>query len=102
MANGNLSILLVWSCLIKSYLSDECSSESLETSNIDWKVANKELDHEENNAKCECCIAVSYVLHVTFETAHKNFPDTNRRLSYTDIIDTTGKLARSNKLCYIK
>ena len=86
-----LNILLVWSYLWKSCFSEECPSDSSEISNNVWSPTNEEAVTEENTVSCECCIAVSYVLHTSFESAHKNRPDTIGRLSYPDILDITGK-----------
>lgn len=99
MVSEIFKIFIVWSCLLKSCLSQESSSDSPEESNNGWKSlvawnpTDEEVKIEENTVNCECCIATSYVLHSSFESAHKNRPDTIGRLSYPDIIDITGKQA---------
>ena len=63
------------------------------------KETSKEyIDAEENTVHCECCIAVSHVLHLSFETAHKKLQKSIGRLSYVDIIDITGKPAIQNSI----
>ena len=51
----------------------------------------EEHDIQEATAKCEVCIAVSYIFHSNFETAHKSMPSSMTKLPYVDIIDITGK-----------
>ena len=92
-------IILVWNGLFDSSISEECSSESSE--NVEWIPTNKEHAIEEITVRCECCIAVSHVLHFTFESAHKKIPDTQERLTYTDIIDVTGKPIIRNRGIFI-
>ena len=92
-------IILVWNGLFDSSISEECSSESSE--NVEWNPTNKEHTIEEITVRCECCIAVSHVLHFTFESAHKKIPDTQERLTYTDIVDVTGKPIIRNRGLFI-
>ena len=82
-----LSYLILLSCLLKPSLLEECPAEA--NDNTEWD--EKEHSIKDSIAACECCIAVSHVLHSTFESAHKKLPDTMKRLSYADIIDVTGK-----------
>ena len=87
MPLSKLSCLILLSCFFKTSLLEECPANA---------GANHEWDEKEHSIKdaiaaCECCIAVSHVLHSTFESAHKILPDTVNKLSYADIIDVTGK-----------
>ena len=100
MAGWNLikfSVLL--SNFLRLCLSDDetCSdpSEMLDAKNERMRHMSKDdIDAEEGTILCECCIAVSHVLHFSFEAAHKTVPKSIGRLSYTDIIDITGKQAK--------
>ena len=87
MPLSKLSSLILLSCLLKTSLLEECPANS--EANHEWD--EKEHSIKDSIAACECCIAVSHVLHSTFESAHKKLPDTVKRLSYADIIDVTGK-----------
>ena len=58
------------------------------------ETSKEYVNAEENTVHCECCIAVSHVLHFSFETAHKTVPKSVGKLSYVDIIDITGKQAK--------
>ena len=78
---------------MKTSLLEECPANS--EANHEWD--EKEHSIKDSIAACECCIAVSHVLHSTFESAHKKLPDTMKRLSYADIIDVTGKKSRHFK-----
>ena len=84
-------LVILLPCFLKDCLSETCSSDPLKESNNVWIPTNEEAKIEENTVKCECCIAVSYVLHTSFESAHRNRPDTIGKLAYPDIIDITGK-----------
>ena len=81
-----ISNVLIFSCLLKSYFSEEFHDNPSQ-----WIPTNEEHNIEEKTVSCECCIAVSHVLHSTFESSHKKLPDKIKRLSYTDIVDITGK-----------
>jgi len=85
MPLSKLSSFILLSCFFETSLLEECPANS---------EANQKWDEKQHSiidsiAACECCIAVSYVLHSTFESAHKKLPDTVKRLSYADIIDVT-------------
>ena len=87
MPLSKLSSFILLSCFFKTILLEECPANP---------EANQKWDEKQHSiidgiAACECCIAVSHVLHSTFESAHKKLPDTVKRLSYADIIDVTGK-----------
>ena len=93
MPLSKLSSFILLSCFFETSLLEECPANS---------EANQKWDEKQHSiidsiAACECCIAVSYVLHSTFESAHKKLPDTVKRLSYADIIDVTGKKLRHLK-----
>ena len=93
MPLSKLSSFILLSCVFKTILLEECPANS---------EANQKWDEKQHSiidgiAACECCIAVSHVLHSTFESAHKKLPDTVKRLSYADIIDVTGKKSRNLK-----
>ena len=94
MPLSKLSSLILLSCLLKTSLLEECPANS--EANQEWD--EKKHSIIDNIAACECCIAVSHVLHSTFESAHKKLPDTMKRLSYADIIDVTGKQQRFSKI----
>ena len=94
MPLSKLSSLILLSCLLKTSLLEECPANS--EANHEWD--EKEHSIKDSIAACECCIAVSHVLHSTFESAHKKLPDTMKRLSYADIIDVTGKQQRHSKI----
>ena len=82
-----ISNLLVLSCLLRTSFSQECHDNPPE-----WNPTPEEHIIEEKTVSCEVCIAVSHVLHSAFDSAHKNLPEsTGKRLSYTDIVDITGK-----------
>jgi hypothetical protein len=91
-----LSNLLVLSCLLKSCCSEECH-DNQDDPPEPWNPTPEEHIIEEKTVSCECCIAVSHVLHSTFDSAHKNLPDTGKRLAYTDIVDITGKQVLKNR-----
>ena len=102
MARWNLikfSVLL--SNLLRLCLSDDetCSdpSETFDARDERMRQMSKDdIKIEEGTIQCECCIAVSHVLHFSFESAHKKLPKSVGRLSYTDIIDITGKQVKKN------
>ena len=87
MPLSKLSSFILLSCFFKTSLLEECPANS--EANQEWD--EKKHSIIDNIAACECCIAVSHVLHSTFESAHKKLPDTVKKLSYADIIDVTGK-----------
>ena len=99
MAGRNLikfSVLL--SSFLRLCLSDDekCldPSQILDAKNERMRhMSNDDIDAEEGTILCECCIAVSHVLHFNLETAHQTVPKSVGRLSYVDIIDITGKEA---------
>ena len=94
MILGILCNLLILSCLLKSCYSEECNDNHDDPP--EFNPTPEEHIIEENTVSCECCIAVSHVLHSTFDSAHKTLPDT-KRLSYTDIVDITGKQVFKNR-----
>ena len=87
MPLSKLSYLILMACFLKTTLSEECPAGA--NDNTEWN--EKEHSIKDSIAACECCIAVSHVLHSTFESAHQKLPDMMKKLSYADIIDVTGK-----------